>query len=291
MPAGGVAGHLAERLPGASAAGRLAPAAAAEPAEGQPAPGDQAGAAYRGERRLWRLSFSRPEALLAQNLPPAAHFCLLTLRAVHSALGAEASLIAPHYLKTCVFWLCERRPPQRWTQTVSAMCTVLDTLRLFATAGFLPNFLRPSINVLARPNAAYRRRLYEQTIHLRGQLQPLLEDPMNRFSEPWVVTGPTQQPPPSKAATSAGSQQQRATHSVMAIAEESTRPPRDFFIHDQVMAFVPDAILDAAMNSLPYADYPIEQPSSVMEAYHSLVEPLEDVEFIPDLASYHQTWY
>ena len=248
---------------------------------------------YRGEIRLWRVSFSRPESLLAQGLPPAAHFCLLMLRAARSAVGAQASLVAPYYLKMCVFWLCERQSPERWEeQPVAAMCTVLDALRLFATAGFLPNFLRPGINVLGRPTAAYRRRLYQQVTNLRRQLQPVLEDLMARFSRLWEQLAPGDaQPAQSQAATSADSELRIPRSSLTAIAEERARPPRDFFIHDQVMAFVPDEILNAAMNSEPSADFFVEDMRNTIQLHHWLEEPIVNAGADTDLESYRHTWF
>ena len=66
------------------------------------------------DRRLWRVSFSRPEAELARALPTRARFCLMLLRGLRRRCRTEVPLVSSYQLKTCTFWLCERRPVAAW---------------------------------------------------------------------------------------------------------------------------------------------------------------------------------
>ena len=111
--------------------------------------------------RLWRLSFSRPEAMLVRGLPPAARYCLMLLRLVRVYQRSRLADVSSYYLKTCVFWLCLQQPEAHWQDPLTAMRAVLDMLERAVSERFLPSFFWEELNVLRDPTpvrlAALRR--------------------------------------------------------------------------------------------------------------------------------------
>ncbi|KAF0314164.1 Protein mab-21-like 3 [Amphibalanus amphitrite] len=116
------------------------------------------------DRRLWRLSFSGPEALLMDALPAPARYCLMLLRLVRARNRLRLATVSSYYLKTCVFWLCQRRPEADWQEPLAAIRAVLAMLEEAIDEGFLPCFFWSEMNVIREPTpqrlAALRRTVH-----------------------------------------------------------------------------------------------------------------------------------
>ena len=126
------------------------------------------------DRRLWRLSFSRPEALLVRALPPPARYCLMLLRLVRAHSRPRLADVSSYYLKTCVFWLCQQRADVDWRQPLEAIRAVLDMLERAIDQGFLACFFWSEMNVFREPTPQRLAALRRAARHFREQLVPKL---------------------------------------------------------------------------------------------------------------------
>ena len=128
--------------------------------------------------RLWRLSFSRPEAMLVRGLPPAARYCLMLLRLVRVDRRPRLADVSSYYLKTCVFWLCLQQPEAHWQDPLTAIRAVLNMLERAVAERFLPCFFWEELNVLRDPTpvrlAALRQAVRFFQDHLASSLHAIL---------------------------------------------------------------------------------------------------------------------
>ena len=145
--------------------------------------------------RLWRLSFSRPEAMLVRGLPPAVRYCLMLLRLVRVYQRPRLADVSSYYLKTCVFWLCLQQPEAHWQDPLTAMRVVLDMLERAVSERFLPCFFWEELNVLRDPTparlAALLRAVRFFQDHLASSLYAIFTKRMGELGPIWrsMITG------------------------------------------------------------------------------------------------------
>ena len=107
----------------------------------------------------WRLSFSRPEAILAQLRTKDQQrdyyffkmFFYCYLKCVASS-EAEGKSLYSYIIKTTMMWACEELSPEDpvWASLENSVQTLLVKLLGSLQTGFLPHYFLPEINLLER---------------------------------------------------------------------------------------------------------------------------------------------
>ena len=102
------------------------------------------------EQFEYRVSFSRAEVITVRHLSPVQHGTITTVKGMKNALkdsGATPALKS-YYVKTAVLWLAQDQPSERWTGITDGVNMVLDWLEHHLSAGHLPCFFWPAINLV-----------------------------------------------------------------------------------------------------------------------------------------------
>ena len=102
------------------------------------------------EQFQYRISFSRAEVVTIRHLSPVQHGTITTVKGMKNALkdsGATPALKS-YYVKTAVLWLAQDQPSERWTGITDGVNMVLDWLEHHLSAGHLPCFFWPAINLV-----------------------------------------------------------------------------------------------------------------------------------------------
>ena len=107
----------------------------------------------------WRLSFSNPEATLAQHRSKEQQqayylfkmFCYRYLKSVESSEPGGKQL-SSYIIKTTMLWACEELPPEDplWASLENSVQMLLFKLLGSLETGFLPHYFVPEINLLER---------------------------------------------------------------------------------------------------------------------------------------------
>ena len=104
----------------------------------------------------YRVSFSRAEVITVRHLSPVQHGTITTVKGMKNALkdsGATPALKS-YYVKTAVLWLAQDEPSERWTGITDGVNMVLDWLEHHLSAGHLPCFFWPAINLVGGRDTA-----------------------------------------------------------------------------------------------------------------------------------------
>ena len=99
----------------------------------------------------YRVSFSRAEVVTVRHLSPVQHSTITTVKDMKNILkdsGATPALKS-YYVKTAVLWLAQDQPSDRWTGVTDGVNMVLDWMEHHLSAGHLPCFFWPAINLVA----------------------------------------------------------------------------------------------------------------------------------------------
>ena len=131
---------------------------------------------HEDDGQLWRLSFSRQEALLVRALPPPARYCLMLLKAARMGRRDRLLAVSSYYLKTCVLWMCQEQSEANWRDPLTAMGAVLNMLRRAVDDGVLPSFFCEEINVLRAPTAERLAEIRRALSFFQENLLSLLHD-------------------------------------------------------------------------------------------------------------------
>ena len=108
------------------------------------------------EQFEYRVSFSRAEVVTIRHLSPVQHGTITTVKGMKNALkdsGATPALKS-YYVKTAVLWLAQDQPSERWTGITDGVNMVLDWLEHHLSAGHLPCFYWPAINLVGGRDTA-----------------------------------------------------------------------------------------------------------------------------------------
>ena len=102
------------------------------------------------EQWEYRLSFSRAEVVAIRHLSPVQHATVTTVKRMKNILKASgtAPALKSYYIKTAVLWLVQDQPSDRWTSVTNAVNMVLDWLEIHLSAGEIPCFFWPAINLV-----------------------------------------------------------------------------------------------------------------------------------------------
>ena len=104
----------------------------------------------------YRVSFSRAEVITVRHLSPVQHGTITTVKGMKNALkdsGATPALKS-YYVKTAVLWLAQDQPSERWMGITDGVNMVLDWLEHHLSAGHLPCFFWPAINLVGGRDTA-----------------------------------------------------------------------------------------------------------------------------------------
>ena len=107
----------------------------------------------------WRISFSGPEAILAQHCSKEQRrayyfFKILFYRYLKGVepLEADAKPLYSYFIKTTMLWTCENHSPDDpvWLSLDDSMQVLLSMLLRHLKSRFLPHYFIPQINLLER---------------------------------------------------------------------------------------------------------------------------------------------
>ena len=84
------------------------------------------------------------------HLSPAQHATITTVKGMKKILKhtGEAPALKSYYIKTAVLWLAQDQPSERWTGVTEGVNMVLDWLERHLSAGHLPCFFWPAVNLV-----------------------------------------------------------------------------------------------------------------------------------------------
>ena len=99
----------------------------------------------------YRVSFSRAEVVTVRQLSPVQHATITNVKGMKNALkdSEEVSALKSYYVKTAVLWLTQDQPSERWTGVTDGVNMALDWLEHRLSAGNIPCFFCPAINLVA----------------------------------------------------------------------------------------------------------------------------------------------
>ena len=153
------------------------------------------------EQSEYRVSFSRAEVVTIRQLSPIQHQAIRTVKAMKNILkdSGTAPALKSYYIKTAVLWLAQDQPSDRFTGVTVGVTMVLDWLEHRLSAGNIPCFFWPSINLVAGLEAVNvkdiintiqlmrsqaNRLLMAFCVRIRPCLVTMLEDGSEPLSEP-----------------------------------------------------------------------------------------------------------
>ena len=114
------------------------------------------------EQSEYRVSFSRAEVVTIRHLSPVQHVTITTVKGMKNTLRytGAAPALKSYYVKTAMLWLAQDQPSERWTGLTDGVNMVLDWLEHHLSAGHLPCFFWPAINLVGgrgtAPHASWR---------------------------------------------------------------------------------------------------------------------------------------
>ena len=99
----------------------------------------------------YRVSFSRAEVVTIRLLSPVQHATITNVKGMKNILKVSEpdTALKSYYIKTAVLWLAQDQPSERWTGVTDGVNMVLDWLEHRLSAGNIPCFFWPAINLLA----------------------------------------------------------------------------------------------------------------------------------------------
>ena len=98
----------------------------------------------------WRFSFSAAERTLAKSLNDHQRQCYLLLKMVYLQELKQTKTLCTYYLKTLLFWACEKIPPDKWRDDTigTNFLYLLDSLLHCLSTGNLQHYFIPDNNLL-----------------------------------------------------------------------------------------------------------------------------------------------
>ena len=96
------------------------------------------------------MSFSLPEIKLGRSLREEQRLCYLALKALHHMELKEPEGLASYYLKTILFWTCEKAPSDLWTMDTlgRGFLTLLDEVIGCLREGRISHYFIPECNLI-----------------------------------------------------------------------------------------------------------------------------------------------
>ena len=128
------------------------------------------------EQFEYRVSFSRAEVIAIRHLNPVQHATITSTKEMKNTLknsGATPALKSYH-IKTAVLWLAQDQPSDRWTGVTAGVHMVLDWLEHRLSAGSIPCFFWPAINLLAGRGTAELEDIANTVQLMRTETKTLL---------------------------------------------------------------------------------------------------------------------
>ena len=123
----------------------------------------------------WRVSFSRAEVVAVSHLTHEQHATLKAIKASKNILkDSKAVKLKSYHIKTAVLWLAQDQPSDRWTGVTAGVHLVLDWLEQHLSAGSMPCFFWPDIDLLASLSKAELGDMIDTVQLMRRQAIPLL---------------------------------------------------------------------------------------------------------------------
>ena len=132
----------------------------------------------------WRTSFSLAENMLGESVSPVQRHIMVLLKMIKKFYFPD--VISTYYLKNLLFWECEKKEEEFWTENNSANCLLfmLDRLQESLESHQLPHYIIPESNVLKYEDptilneaavivAEVRRNILPKTVSLLKRLQSL----------------------------------------------------------------------------------------------------------------------
>ena len=107
-----------------------------------------------GERTMdeteWRMSFSLAENILGQSLSPMQRHVMVLLKMIKEYYLSDHRVISTYHLKNILFWECENKEIDFWTEDNSGACVllVMDRLEESLKKRHLPHYIMPESNLL-----------------------------------------------------------------------------------------------------------------------------------------------
>ena len=98
----------------------------------------------------WRMSFSLAENILGQSLSPMQRHVMVLLKMIKKYYLSDHGVISSYHLKNILFWVCENKEIDFWTEDNSGACVLLmmDRLEESLKKRHLPHYIMPESNLL-----------------------------------------------------------------------------------------------------------------------------------------------
>ncbi|XP_013388158.1 uncharacterized protein LOC106157175 [Lingula anatina] len=125
----------------------------------------------------WRLSFTVAEQLLAKSLPKCVRKSFMMFKLLCKHELADVEFLSTYYLKTTLFWACERAPhlcKDTCNELLAAFVHLLETLITFLSKHNLPNYFIPDNNMLSHVGRDFVRDALRKLVHIRCQILPVI---------------------------------------------------------------------------------------------------------------------
>ena len=144
-----------------------------------------------GERTMdeteWRMSFSLVENILGQSLSPMQRHVMVLLKIIKEKYLSDHGVISTYHLKNLLFWECENKEIDFWTEDNSGACVLLmmDRLEESLRKRHLPHYIMPKSDLLQYEDPDKLEKAAEAVRVLRKNI---LKETLNALSTLQVAT-------------------------------------------------------------------------------------------------------
>ena len=126
------------------------------------------------EEWQWRLSFSRAEVVIVSHMTDMQRCAVVAFKLCKAGLEEKCKVMKSYFVKTALFWLCEKTPAEDWNSVTQGVLLLLDFLDQAVSTGILPCFFWSRINLLQFTNRADRRAMKKTLSSIRKHVMKLL---------------------------------------------------------------------------------------------------------------------